>query len=71
MPETPQHETPLTRREWLRTVGRVGALGGLVISLGVLASRNKCAAATPCASCQSFPSCDDDRARQAREGGAP
>ena len=54
-----------TRRELLKSVGRYGALLGLLGGMGTLAARTACNQ-TPCAACPLLTRCDLSKAQETR-----
>jgi hypothetical protein len=62
-------EQGTTRRELLKSIGRWGALVGLLGGVSVLAAKTACDQ-TPCSACPLLSRCDLSKARQARAAGA-
>jgi hypothetical protein len=58
-----------TRREVLKSIGRYGALVGLLGGVGTLAARTACQS-TPCTACPSLARCDLIKAQEARDAAA-
>ena len=61
-------ESGTTRREILKSVGRYGALLGLLGGVGVLAGRTACGQGA-CAGCPLLARCDLSKAQEVRAGG--
>ena len=62
---TPEHNENPTRRDLLKSVGRYGALLGLLGGVGTLAARTACDQ-TPCRACPLLTRCDLSKAQDAR-----
>jgi len=56
MKPTPPHSTPVTRREFARTVLRTVLLGGIV-TLGAVLARRACHARGTCQNCSLLAEC--------------
>jgi hypothetical protein len=55
-----------SRREMLKSLGRYGALLGLLGGVGAMAARSACGS-TPCSACPALSGCDLSKARASRD----